>query len=90
MPASSLIQCVSAIDLVNWIQLDWFFGQQAVLLFPSANYILGFKSQLTGPPKSCQFDSRIHGDNFINEILKEYPKELRARRYILKETLISF
>ena len=89
MPASSLIQCVPEVDLVNWIQSDWFIGQEVALLVPSAKSIKGFKSQLTVPADSCWFDSRMYGDNFIDEIFKEYPKELRARRYILKEKLIS-
>ena len=75
-----------AVDLVNWIQSDLFIGQQGALLVLSAKSIKGFKSQLAG---SCQFDSRMYGDNFIGEILKEYPEELRARRYILKEKVIS-
>ena len=74
-----------AVDLVNWIQSDWFSGHQGALLVPSAQSIKGFKSQLTGPADSCQFDSRMNGDNFIDKILKEYPEELRARRYSLKE-----
>ena len=86
MPASSLIQCVPAVDLVNWIQSDWFGGQQGVLLVPSAKSIKVFESQLAG---SCQFDSRMYGKNFTDEILKEYPEELRARPYILKEKVIS-
>ena len=86
MPASSLIQCVPAVDFVNWIQSDWFIGQQGALLVPSAKSIEGFKSQLAD---SFQFDSRMYGDNFIDEILKENPKELRARRYILNEKVIS-
>ena len=68
MPASSLIQCVPAVDLVNWIQ---FIGEQGALLFPSAKSIKGF--------------DRKYGDHFIDEILKEYPEELRGRRYIFKE-----
>ena len=86
MPASSLIQCVPAVDLVNWIQSDWFIGQQGALLVPSAKSIKGVKSQ---QEDSCQFDSRMYGDNFSKEILKEYPEELRTRRYILKEKVIS-
>ena len=86
MPASSLIQCVRAVELVNWIQSDWFIGQQRALLVPSAKSIEEFKSQLAD---SCQFDSRMYGDNFLDEILKENPEELRARRYILKENAIS-
>ena len=86
MPASSLIQCVPAVDLVNCIQSDWFIGQQGALLVQSAKFINGFKSQLAD---SCQFDSRMYADTSIDEILKEYPEELRARRYILKEKLIS-
>ena len=76
MPASSLIQCVPAVDLFNWIQSDWSVGQHGAFLVPSAKFIKGFKSQLAD---SCQFDSRMYGDNFIDEILKEYPEELRAR-----------
>ena len=68
---------------------DWFIGQQGALLVPSAKSISGFKSQLTGTADGCQFDSRMYGDNFRDEILKEYPEELRARRYILKEKLRS-
>ena len=56
---------------------------------PSAKSILGFESQITVPADSCQFDSRMYGDNFIDEFLKEYPEELRARWYILKEKVIS-
>ena len=77
MHAASLIQCVPAVDPVSWIQSNWFIGQQGALLVPSAKSIKGFKSQLAD---SCQFDSRIDGDNFIDEILKEYPEELRDRR----------
>ena len=86
MPASSLIQCVPAVDLVSWIQSDWFIGQQGALLVPSAKSIKGFKSQLAD---SCQFDSRMYRDHFIDEILKEYSDKLRSRRYILKEKVIS-
>ena len=68
MPASSLIQCVPAIDLVNWIQSDWFTGQQGALLVLSAESIKGFKSQQAD---SYQFHSRMYGDSFIDEILKE-------------------
>ena len=85
MPASNLTQCVPAVDLVSWIQSDWFIGQQGALLVPSAKTIKRFKSQLAD---SCQFDSRIYGDNSIDEILKEYSEERRARRYISKENLI--
>ena len=35
MPASNLIQCAPAVALVNWIQSDWFIGQQGALLVPS-------------------------------------------------------
>ena len=87
MPASSLIQCVPAIDLVCWIQSDWFIDQQGALLVPSAKSIKGFKSQLAD---SCQFDSRMYADNLIGEISKGYPEELRARRYILKEKVNQF
>ena len=80
MPASSLKQCMPAVDLINWIQLDWFICQQGALLVPSATSIKGSKSQLTGPEDSCQFNSLMYGDNFIDEILKDYPEELRARR----------
>ena len=73
MPASKLVQCVAAVNLVNWIQSEWFFGQRGAMLVPSAKSIKGFKSQLTGPADSCQFDSRMYGDNFIDENLKEYP-----------------
>ena len=73
MPTSSLIQCVSAVDLVNWIHSDWVIGQQRALLVPSAKSIEGFKSQLAD---SCQFDSRMYGYNFIDKILKEHPEEL--------------
>ena len=86
MPASSLIQWVPAVDLISWIQSDWCIDQQGALLVPSAKPIKGFKSQLAD---SCQFDSRMYGDNFIDEISKEYPEELRARRYILREKVIS-
>ena len=75
MPASSLIQCVSAVDLVNWIQSDWFSGQQGALLVPSAKSVKRFKSQLAD---SCQLDSRMYGKNFADETLKEYHEELRA------------
>ena len=67
MPASSLIQCVPVVDLVNFIQSDWFFGQQGALLVPSAKSIRGFKSQLTGPAYSSQFDSRMYGDNSLTK-----------------------
>ena len=87
MPASSLIQCVPAVDLVSWIQSDWFIGQQGALLVLSTKFITGFKSQLAD---SCQFDSQMYGDNFIDQILKEYTEKLIARRYILKEKVISF
>ena len=86
MPASSLIQCVPAVDLVNWIQSDWFSGQQGALLVPSAKSIKGFRSRLAD---SCQFDSQMYAKNLTDEILKEYPEELRARPYILKEKVIS-
>ena len=72
MPVSSLIQCVPAIDLVNWIQSDWFTGQQGALLVLSAESIKGFKSQLAD---CCRFHSRMYGDSFIDEILKEYPEK---------------
>ena len=78
-----------AVNLVNWMQSEWFIGKQGPMLVPSAKSIKGFKSQLTGPADSCQFDSRLYGDNFLDEILKEYPEELRARRYILREKVIS-
>ena len=81
MPASILIQCVPAVDLVSWIQSDWFIGQQAALLVPSAKSIKGFKSQLAD---SCQFDSQMYRDNVLDKILKEFPDEFRARRYNLK------
>ena len=74
-----------AVDLVNWIQSDWFSGHQGAFLVPSAQSIKGFESQLTGPADSCQFDSLMYGDSFIDKILKEYPEELKARRYSLKE-----
>ena len=74
MPASSLKQCVPAVDLVNWIQSDWFIGQQGALLVSSAKSIKGFKSQLSGPADNCQLDSRMYEDNFIDKILKEYPR----------------
>ena len=86
MPASSLIQCLPAVDIVSWIQSDWFISHQTALLVPSVKSTKGFKSQLED---SFQFDSQMYGDNFIDEVLKECPVELRARRYILKEKLIS-
>ena len=89
MLASILIQCEPAVDLVNWIQSDWFIGQQRALLAPSAKSIKGFKSQLTGPADSYQFDSPMYGGTFIDEMLTEYPEELRARQYIIKEKVIS-
>ena len=67
MSVSSLKQCVSAVDLVNWIQSDWFIGQQEAQLVPSAKSIKGFKSQLTGPADSGQFDSQMYEDNFIEK-----------------------
>ena len=90
MPASILIQCASAVDLVNWIQSDCFIGQQGALLIPSAKSIKGLKRQLSAPADSCQLDSRMYGDSFTDEIFKEYPEELRARQYILKENVISW
>ena len=89
MPASSLIRCVPAVDLVNWIESDWFTGQQGALLVPSAKSIKGFKNQQSGPADSCQFDNRMYEDIFIYKILKEYPEELRARLYTLEEKVIS-
>ena len=89
MPASSLIQCVPAVDLFNWIQSDRFFGQQGAQSVPSAIFIKDFKSQLTGSADSGQFDSRMYEDNFINETLKDYPEELRDRQYSLKEKIIT-
>ena len=86
MPASSLIHCVPVVDLFSWIQSDWFIDQQGSLLVPSAKSIKGFKIQQAD---SCHFDSRMYGDNFSDEILMEYPEELRDRRYSLKENLIS-
>ena len=63
--------------------------QQGALLVPSATSIKGFKSQLTGPEDSCQFNSLMYGDKLIDGILKEYPEELRARRNSLNENTIS-
>ena len=59
------------------------------MLVPSAKSLKGFKSQLTGPADSCQFDSRMYGDNSIDENLKEDPEELRTRWYSLKEKVIQ-
>ena len=56
---------------------------------PSAKSIQGFESQITVPADSCQCDSQLYGYNFNDEILKEYPEELRARWYTLKKKVIS-
>ena len=75
MPASSLI-LTGLLDKKTCLlaKKDWFIGQKGALVVPSAKSIQRFDCQLTAPADSCQFDSRTYGDNFIDEISKESPR----------------